>query len=413
MQVVYQRACGIDVHKKSIVVCVLRTQEDGTVQRAIRTFSTMTADLLACVDWLESLQVEMVAMESTGVFWRPLFNLLEAHLPVMLVNAQHMKAVPGRKTDVKESEWIADLLRHGLLKASFIPPQPIRDLRDLTRYRKTLMQERAQEVNRLQKVLETANLKLASVASDVMGKSGRDMLDALVGGERDPEVLAELARGRLRAKLPELRLALDGRLRPHQTFLLQQILAHIDFLEQSLESLQAEIDERLVPFEKATSVLESLPVIMEVAKAVVIAEIGVDMSHFPTAKHLASWAGLCPGNKVSGGKRLKGVTTKGNVYLRAVLCQLAWSLARCKTPNYFSSLYHRIARRRGKKRAIIAVAHSLLVCIYHMIRDNQPYQDLGPEHLEQLDSERLERLAVQRLQHLGYDVTLTPKQEVA
>jgi transposase len=413
MQVIYQQACGIDVHKKTIVVCVLRTQDDGTVQRDIRTFSTMTADLLACVDWLESLQVQMVAMESTGVFWRPLFNLLEAHLPVMLVNAQHMKALPGRKTDVKDSEWIADLLRHGLLKASFIPPQPIRDLRDLTRYRKTLMQERAQEVNRLQKVLETANLKLASVASDIMGKSGRDMLDALVGGERDPEVLAELARGRLRTKLPQLRQALDGRLRPHQAFLLQQILAHIDFLEQSLESLQAEIKERLVPFEDATAILESLPVVMDVAKAVVVAEIGVDMSRFPSAKHLASWAGLCPGNKVSGGKRLSGAITKGNIYLRSVLCQLAWSLARCKTPNYFTSLFHRIARRRGKKRAVVAVAHSLLVSIYHMLRDNKPYQDLGPDYLDKLDSQRIERRAVQRLEQLGYDVVLTPKQEVA
>jgi transposase len=413
MQVIYKCACGIDVHKKSIVVCVLLTQEDGTVQKEIRTFSTMTADLLACVDWLESKKIEMVAMESTGVFWRPIFNLLEAHLKVMLVNAQHMKAVPGRKTDVKDSEWIADLLRHGLLKASFIPPEPIRDLRDLTRYRKTLMQERAQEVNRLQKVLETANLKLASVATDVLGKSGRDMLDALVGGERDPLVLAELARGRLRAKLPELRLALDGRLRPHQTFLIQQILAHVDFLEQSLESLQTEIDQRLTPFKETTTLLDSLPVIMEVAKAVVVAEIGVDMSRFPTGKHLASWAGVCPGNRVSGGKRLSGATTKGNVHLRSVLCQLAWSLARCKTPNYFTALYHRIARRRGKKRAILAVAHSLLVTIYHMIRDNKPYHDLGPEYLDKLDSERLERRAVQRLEQLGYDVALTRKQEVA
>jgi transposase len=411
MQVVYKRCCGIDVHKKSIVVCVLIAREDGTEQREIRTFSTMTAELLACVDWLESLQIEMVAMESTGVYWRPIFNLLEAHLSVMLVNAQHMKAVPGRKTDVKDSEWIADLLRHGLLKASFIPPQPIRDLRDLTRYRKTLMQERAQEANRLQKVLETANLKLASVASNVLGKSGRDMLDALVGGEHDPQVLAELARGRLRAKLPELRLALDGRLRPHQTFLIQQILAHIDFLEQSLESVQTEIEQHLIPFEKTTTLLESLPVIMEVAKAVVIAEIGVDMTRFPSAKHLASWAGVCPGNRVSGGKRLSGATTKGNVYLRSVLCQLAWAIARCKTPNYLSTLYHRIARRRGKKRAIIAVAHSLLVSIYYMIRDNKPYQDLGPEYLEKLDGERLERRAVQRLEQLGYEVTLTRKQE--
>lgn len=413
MHLVYKHACGIDVHKKFIVACILSVQEDGTEHKEIRTFSTMTVDLLACVDWLESKNVEMVAMESTGVYWRPVFNLLETHINVMLVNAQHMKALPGRKTDVKDSEWIADLLRHGLLKASFIPPQPIRDLRDLTRYRKTLRQERAQEVNRLQKVLETANLKLASVASDVLGKSGRDMLDALVGGQSDPLVLAELARGRLRAKLPELRLALDGRLHPHHTFLIQQILAHIDFLEQSLEAVQAEIDQRLVPFQEVTALLESLPVIMDVAKAVVIAEIGVDMSRFKSAKHLASWAGVCPGNKVSGGKRLSGATTKGNVYLRSVLCQLAWSIARSKTPSYLSTLYHRIARRRGKKRAILAVAHSLLVSIYHMIRDNKPYKDLGPEYLEKRDSERVERQAVERLQQLGYHVALTRKQEVA
>lgn len=413
MQVVYARCCGMDVHKKTVVACVLLTQADGTVQRQRRTFSTMTADLLACLDWLESLQIEIVAMESTGVYWRPIFNLLETHLQVILVNAQHMKAVPGRKTDVKDSEWIADLLRHGLLKASFIPPQPIRDLRDLTRYRKTLVQEKAQEVNRLQKVLETANLKLASVATDVMGKSGRDILDALVGGERDPEVLADLARGRLRHKLPDLRLALDGRLRPHQTLLLQQILAHIDFLEQSLECLEAEIGERLAPFEKTTALLESLPVLLETAKAVVIAEIGVDMSRFPTAAHLASWAGVCPGNRVSGGKRLNGKSNKGNVYLRAMLCQLAWVIARSKTPSYLSVFYHRIARRRGKKRAIVALAHTLLVIIYHMIRENKPYQDLGPDYLVKQDSERLERRAVQRLEQLGFEVTLTRKQEVA
>jgi len=295
------------VASMSIVVCVLLTPEDGIVQRQIRTFSTMTADVLTCVDWLESKQIEIVAMGSTGVFWRPIFNLLEAHFKVMLVNAQHRKAVPGRKTDVKESEWIAELLRHGLLKASFIPPQPLRDLRDLTRYRKTLMQERAQEVNRLQKVLETANLKLASVASDVFGKSGREMLDALVGGERDPEVLAELARRRVRTKLSQLRLALDDRVRPHQTFLLQQILAHIDFLKQSLESLQAEIEERLVPFEKATTLLDSLPVVMHVAKAVVVAEIGDDRSRFPSAKHLASWAGAVSRQQGKRGQTLEWV----------------------------------------------------------------------------------------------------------
>lgn len=413
MHVVYARCCGMDVHKKNVVACVLLTHEDGSVQRHVRTFSTMTADLLACLDWLESLQVEIVALESTGVYWKPVFNLLEGHLQVLLVNAQHMKAVPGRKTDVKDSEWIADLLRHGLLTASFIPPAPIRELRDLTRYRKTLIQERAQEINRVQKVLETANLKLASVASDVLGKSGRDMLDALVAGQRDPEVLASLARGRLRAKLPELRLALDGRLQPHQTVLLQQLLAHIDFLDESLERLHEEISQRLVPFEEEVGVLESLPVVLEVAAAVVIAEVGVDMSRFPSAKHLASWVGVCPGNRVSAGKRLSGKTTKGNRYLRAVLCQIAWVIARCKEPNYLTAQYHRIARRRGKKRAIVAVAHSLVVIIYHLLRDKKPYQDLGAEFFTQMDARRLEQQAVARLEQLGFQVALSPKQEVA
>jgi transposase len=413
MHVVYARCCGMDVHKKNVVACVLLTHEDGSVQRHVRTFSTMTADLLACLDWLESLQVEIVALESTGVYWKPVFNLLEGHLQVLLVNAQHRKAVPGRKTDVKDSEWIADLLRHGLLTASFIPPAPIRELRDLTRYRKTLIQERAQEINRVQKVLETANLKLASVASDVLGKSGRDMLDALVAGQRDAEVLASLARGRLRAKLPELRLALDGRLQPHQTVLLQQLLAHIDFLDESLERLHEEISQRLVPFEEEVGVLESLPVVLEVAAAVVIAEVGVDMSRFPSAKHLASWVGVCPGNRVSAGKRLSGKTTKGNRYLRAVLCQIAWVIARCKEPNYLTAQYHRIARRRGKKRAIVAVAHSLVVIIYHLLRDKNPYQDLGAEFFTQMDARRLEQQAVARLEQLGFQVALSPKQEVA
>jgi transposase len=403
----------MDVHKKTVVACVLLTQEDGQVQRQVRTFSTMTADLLACLDWLEALQVEIVAMESTGVYWRPVFNLLEGQVKVLLVNAQHMKAVPGRKTDVKDSEWIADLLRHGLLRASFIPEPPIRELRELTRYRKTLVQERAQEVNRLQKVLETANLKLASVATDVLGKSGRDMLDALVAGQRDPEALAELARGRLRSKLPELRQALDGRLQPHQVFLLQQILAHIDFLQESLERLQGEIDQRLVPFEEAVTLLESLPVVLELAAAVVIAEIGVDMTRFPSAGHLASWVGVCPGNRVSAGKRLSGKTTKGNAYLRAVLCQIAWVIARCKRPNYLTAQYHRIARRRGKKRAIMATAHSLVVIIYHLLRDKKPYHDLGADFFEQRDSQRIERQAVARLEQIGFRVALTRKEEVA
>jgi transposase len=413
MHVVFSRCCGMDIHKKMLVACVLLTSPDGSVQRQVRTFSTMTAELLACLDWLESLQVEIVAMESTGVYWKPVYNLLEGHVKVLLVNAQHMKAVPGRKTDVKDSEWIADLLRHGLLKESFIPPQPIRELRELTRYRKTVVQERAQEINRLQKVLETANLKLASVASDVLGKSGRDMLDALIAGQRDTQVLADLARGRLRAKIPDLRLALDGRLQPHQSFLLQQILAHIDFLDESIEQFEGEIQQRLIPFKEEVSVLESLPVVLQVGAAVVIAEIGTDMSRFPSAKHLASWAGVCPGNKVSGGKRLSGKTTKGNRYLRSVLCQLAWVIARSKEPNSLTAQYHRIARRRGKKRAILAVAHSLLVIIYHLLRDKKPYRDLGADFFDQRDMGRIQRQAVARLEQLGFQVSLTSKQEVA
>jgi transposase len=303
-------------------------------------------------------------------------------------------------------------LRHGLLKASFIPPEPIRELRELTRYRKTMVQEHTQEVNRLQKVLETANLKLASVATDVMGRSGRDMLDALLAGQRDPQVLAELARGRLRGKRPALQQALEGRLQAHQIFLLEQILAHIDFLDQAIERIEGEIQQRLAPFQMEVSVLESLPVILHVGAAVVLAEIGTDMSRFPSAKHLASWAGVCPGNKVSGGKRLSGKTTKGNRYLRTVLCQLAWAIAHCKEPNYLTAQYHHIARRRGKKRAILAVAHSLLVIIYHMLRDQQPYHDLGADFFERKEAGRIQRQAVARLEQLGYHVTLT-KEEVA
>jgi len=310
-------------------------------------------------------------------------------------------------------QWIADLLRHGLLKASFIPPQPIRELRELTRYRKTVVQERAQEINRLQKVLETANLKLASVATDVLGKSGREMLDALLAGQRDAHVLAELARGRLRAKIPELQQALEGRLQPHQSFLLQQILAHIDFLDQSIEQLEQEIELRLGPFQEEVSVLESLPVTLQVGAAVVIAEIGTDMSRFPSAKHLASWAGVCPGNKQSGGKRLSGKTTKGNRYLRSVLCQLAWVIARSSEPSYLKEQYHRIARRRGKKRAILAVAHSLLVIIYHLLRDKQAYTDLGADYFDQKDATRIQQQAVARLEQLGFQVVLSSKEEVA
>jgi transposase len=412
MQVIYPRCAGLDVHEKTVVTTAMITAEDGTVQKQQRTFRTMTADLLALDDWLEQQQIQVIAMESTGIYWRPVFNILEAGRTVILVNARHMKAVPGRKTDVKDSEWIADLLRHGLLHASFIPPQPIRELRELTRYRKTLVQERADEINRVQKVLETANLKLGAVATDVLGKSGRAMLDAVVSGQGDPETLAELARGRLRAKLPDLRLALQGRVQPHHRLLLTQLLAHIDFLEASIQTLVKEIEERLRPFEEARELLESIPALQETAIATILSEIGTDMSRFPSDKHLASWAGLSPGNHESAGKRLSGKTTHGNSCLRAVLCEVAWVISHTKG-TYLSAFYHRIARRRGKKKAIVALAHKLLVIIYHVLSTKKPYEELGADFFDQLDKARIERRSVQRLEQLGYTVTLVPKQEVA
>src|SRR5258706_925547 len=407
MQVIHERCAGIDIHKKTVVVTVLITQANGQVQKFTRTFSTMTVELLALADWLDSLQVVQIAMESTGVCWHPVYHVREEGRTLLVVHPQHIKALPGRKTDVKDSEWIADLFRHGLLQASFVPPKPIREVRELTRYRKTLIQERTQEINRLQKVLEGANLKLAAVATDVLGKSGRDMLEAVVGGEQDAEVLAELARGKLRAKLPALRQALDGRIQSHHRFLLERILAHIDFLEESIAHLQQEVARRLGPYEEAMTLLLSIPGIQAVAAAAIISEIGVEMERFPSAKHLASWAGVCPGNKQSGGKRLSGTTRKGNTYLRAMLGEVAWIISRMKD-NYLAAQSHRIARRRGREKDIVAVSHSLLVIIYHVLREKKPYRDLGADYFDKLDTARIERHHVRRLEQLGYTVTLTP-----
>jgi transposase len=409
MQIVHPRCCGLDVHKKSVVACVLITADDGTVQREIRTYATMTADLLMLRDWLASLDIRAVALESTGVFWHPLYNILEDDAwTIILVNAHHIKAVPGRKTDVKDSEWLADLLRHGLLKASFIPPAPIRELRELTRYRKTLVQERAAEINRLQKVLESANLKLAAVATDILGKSGRAMLEALVQGQEDPQLLSALARGRLRPKIPQLQQALHGRVQAHHRFLFSQILAHIDFLDQAIATVYRKVEECLAPFAEAVALLQTIPCVNAIAAAVIVAEIGTDMSRFPSAKHLASWAGVCPGNRQSGGKRLSGTATKGDVWLRAVLGEIAVSIARSRG-TYLHAQYHRIARRRGKPKAVWAVAHSIIVIIYHILSAKQAYQDLGEEYFERLEAPRLERHHVRRLEQLGYTVTLTPR----
>jgi transposase len=408
VEIVHARCCGLDVHKKSVVACVLITQPDGQVRRHVRTFKTMTVDLLALSDWLNHLGVTQVALESTGVYWRPVFNVLEDDArTLLLVNPQHMRAVPGKKTDVRDSEWLADLLRHGLLRASFIPPAPVRAVRELTRYRKTLVQQRADEANRLQKTLEGANLKLAAVASDVLGVSGRAMLAALIDGERDPDVLADLARGVLRAKLPQLRQALLGKVQPHHVVLISRILAHVEFLEDAIAQVQEQIERCLTSFEEPLQLLQTIPGVGAVAAAAILAEIGTDMSRFPSAGHLASWAGLCPTNKESAGKRLKGPMNRGNVWLRGIMGEVAWASVK-RHATYFSAQFHRLARRRGRNKAIVAVAHSLLVVIYHVLQTRQPYAELGVDYFNRPDTGRIQRHHVRRLEQLGYTVTLTP-----
>lgn len=412
LSVLSDHCAGLDVHKVTVVACVLLSTPSGKATHEVRTFATTTHGLQDLTGWLSSQSVTHVAMESTGIYWRPVFNLLEGHFQVILVNAQHMKAVPGHKTDVKDSEWIADLLRHGLLSPSFIPPKPIRDLRDVVRARKTLVQQRAQAILRVQKVLETANMKLSSVASDVLGTSGREMLDALLEGISDAETLANFAHGRLRAKLPALREALDGRIEDTHRVLLRHLLDQIDFLQGQLDTLLAEIQARLSDSSKELALLLQVPGIGLTAAATILAEIGTDMSCFPSASHLASWAGVAPGNKQSGGKRLKTHTNKGNTHLRAVLAEVVWVISHTRD-NYLSAQYHRLARRIGKKRAIVAVSHSLLVIIYHMLRDNQDYHDLGPHYFETLETTRQRDTAVRRLEALGYSVTLQEMKEVS
>ncbi|MFL5591228.1 MAG: IS110 family transposase [Ktedonobacteraceae bacterium] len=400
MSVLYPQCAGLDVHKETVVACVMLTRSSGKVSHEVRTFATTTVGLQTMAEWLASQGVTHVAMERTGLYWRPVFNILEGRFEVILVNAQHMKAVPGHKTDIKDSEWLADLLRHGLLAASFIPPKPIRDLRDLVRHRKTLVQQRSQAINRVQKVLETANIKLSWVASDVLGKSGRDMLDALLAGISDAEALADLARGRLRAKLPALREALDGRVEATHRVLLGQLLDVIDLLQGQIDTISTEIDALLLPHEKRLERLMQIPGIGPLAAAAILAEMGTDMRCFPSAKHLSSWAGVAPGNKQSGGKRLKAHTNKGNTHLRAVLAEVVWVISHTRN-NYLSAQYHRLAHRLGKKRAIVAVSHSLLTIIYHMLLDNQDYHELGFHYFETLDTTRQRDTAVRRLQALG------------
>lgn len=407
MDVLYQRCAGIDVHKKTVVVCVRCWVAPGKVEQEVRTFGTMTSQLLDLSDWLTERGVTHVAMESTGVYWKPVFNLLEGRFQVMLVNAQHIKKVPGRKTDVKDCQWIAELLQMGLLKASFVPPAPMRELRDLTRQRAQLIGERSAVANRIQKVLEDANIKLGSVASDVLGVSGRDMLEALCAGQTDPAALAELARKRLREKISALRLALHGRVTEHHRFLLRMHLDHLKHLEELIDRLSERVEVALAPFAQSMERLTTIPGINQRVAEILMAEIGTNMDQFPTAAHLASWTGMCPGNHESAGKRRSGRAPKGNRWLRTGLVQAAWAASHTKN-TYVAAQYRRLARRRGRKRALIALGHTLLGIVYHVLKRGTTYADLGPAYLDRLEPERLTRQLIKRLESLGHKVILQP-----
>ncbi len=405
MHVVYECCCGLDVHKQTVVACVLCSDASGQLCKEVRTFRTMTTELLALADWLTIKGCTHVAMESTGVYWKPVYNLLEGQFELLVVNAQHIKAVPGRKTDVRDAEWLATLLRHGLVRGSFIPSARQRVLRELTRHRTSLVQERARIINRLQKVLEDGNVKLADVASDVLGVSGRAMLTALVAGETDPVVLADLARGRLREKRVQLEAALAGRFQDHHRFLLAEHLAHIDYLDEAIERFNAEIDTHCTAEHEAIALVDTIPGISQRMAEIILAEIGTDMSRFPSAKHLAAWAGVCPGNNESAGKRLSGRARKGSRWLRQALTEAAHAAARTKN-TYLGAQFRRIAARRGKRRAIGAVAHTLVVIIYHLLTRKEPYRELGANYFDELDRNAVERRLVRRLQRLGYHVEL-------
>jgi transposase len=450
MELVYQRCCGIDIHKKVIVACLITLTANGQRHKEIRSFRTGKGSLLQLLDWLKAANCTHVAMESTGVYWKPIYNLLEGHFELLVVNAQHIKAVPGRKTDVRDAEWIADLLQHGLLRGSYIPSAPQRELRELTRYRTNLVEERARAVNRLQKRLPDTNLKLGDVVTDIMGKSARAMVEALLAGQTDPGVLADLARGRLKAKRTQLEEALVGVLKPHHRFMLAEHLPLIDTLDEAITRASQEIAQRLDPppdstktqaptaepeqaaepeaFESADPgqgqdvpsltwaqaivLLCSIPGISRRAAEGILAEIGIDMSRFPSSGHLASWAGMCPGNHESAGKRLSGTTRKGSPWLCKLLVEAAHAAAHTKNTS-LSALYHRLKARLGAKKAMIAVGQAILVILYHLLERNVSYQELGGNYFDEHDRQVVEKRLVRRLEKLGYQVSLEPAAKIA
>ena len=412
MEILYAICCGLDVHKDTITACLRRLVAPGQVSKELRTVGTTTAELLTLLDWLVAAGCTHVAMESTGVYWKPVFNILEGHFQQLLVvNARHIKALPGRKTDMLDAEWIAQLLQHGLLRGSFIPPAPIRELREGTRYRKQLIRARADEANRIQKLLEGANLKLGSVATDILGVSGRAMLAALVQGEADARVVAGLAKGRLRKKQPQLVAALTGRITPVQRTLLGQQLAHVEYLDRAIAELDTLIATLMAPYQAEAGRLRTTTGIDTRTAENLIAELGVDMSVFPSDRHCASWAGMCPGNNESAGKRKSGKTRKGSKWLRAALVEAAWATSRTQT--YLGAQYHRLARRRGKKKAIVAVAHSILIIAYHLLKEGTTYRDLGHDYFDQRDTARLQQRLIARLESLGLRVTVEPVPQAA
>jgi transposase len=409
MDAIYPCVAGLDVHKKTVVACVRRLDGRGRVSKQVKTFGTMTRDLLELGDWLSRHAVTHVAMESTGVYWKPVFHLLEGRFAeILLVNAQHIKNVPGRKTDVKDCEWIAQLLQCGLLRGSFVPPVEIRQLRDLTRQRSQLVADRARVANRIQKVLEDANIKLASVATDVLGASGRAMLEAMIRGEEDPELLADMAKQRLRAKLPQLRQALLGKVTDHHRFLLRTLLEQVDALEKLVARYSERIDEAMAPFAQARDRLQTIPGVSQRTAECMIAELGVQMDQFPSEGHLASWAGLCSGLNESAGKKRSSKTRRGSRWLRQTMVQAAWAASHTKA-TYLAAQYHRLAPRRGRKRALVALAHSMLGIVYHMLKKGVDYADLGADYFERRDGDRLTRHLIDRLERLGHKVILQPQ----